>query len=123
VGFFRLNLVFQDYSVAKEDNARILRAMTVSGSPDDLCPALSYLGYGHPGYVFSQEVFLSMIRSRFCPDRGGALSSLRLFSSIGDYFLRDVMDSMQTQMDDGLNASIVDNYRMVDSSLYLFVLP
>ncbi|KAJ7916711.1 hypothetical protein B0H13DRAFT_2658224 [Mycena leptocephala] len=55
---FLQNLVFQDYSVAKEDNARILRAMTVSGSPDDLCPALSYLGYGHPGYVFSQEVFL-----------------------------------------------------------------
>jgi hypothetical protein len=64
-----------------------------------------------------------MIRSHFCPDRGGALSSLRLFSSIGDYFLRDVMDRMQTQMDDGLNASIVDYYRMVDSSLYLFVLP
>ncbi|KAJ6501200.1 hypothetical protein C8R47DRAFT_970627 [Mycena vitilis] len=104
------------------DNDLILKAMTVSGSADDLCPNLTYLAYFSPfaSRAFSSSVFLSMIRSRLRPERGCQLSALRFVcprASVGSILL------IRTLRSEGLDAIIVHAiHAFMDKALYSFIL-
>jgi hypothetical protein len=56
---------------ASEGNAQpqvaLFNAMTISGTPSDICPNLTSIVYGDHFYKFPQKPFFAMVRSRFAP--------------------------------------------------------
>jgi hypothetical protein len=111
------------------ENARILSAMTLSGSSDDLCPNLISMAYGSmdEGWnPFSTDSFVPMIQSRLRLDRSCRLSSLRLFSSLHEDGFPQIMDLMQPLVDEGLDVSLVwgeEGYKLINEARHSFVLP
>ncbi|KAJ6476738.1 hypothetical protein C8R47DRAFT_657986 [Mycena vitilis] len=120
------NLVLQANTTEKEHNHRVLSAMTVSGSPDDICPNLVFLAYGAARSVdaFSAGVFIAMIRSRIRPDRKCRLSSLRIFSGPPAHDAEDLVDGIQTVMDEGLfDVKILPNpFPLIEEARCSFVI-
>ncbi|KAJ6463148.1 hypothetical protein C8R47DRAFT_1026768 [Mycena vitilis] len=73
------NLVLEADAEYQEENHRILSALTLTGTSSDICPDLTYLGYGSAddADVFSDGVLMRMILSRLDPYLN-MLSYLRL---------------------------------------------
>ncbi|KAJ7670006.1 hypothetical protein DFH06DRAFT_1037954 [Mycena polygramma] len=120
------NLVLQANTTEKEHNHRVLSAMTVTGSPHDICPNLVFLAYGAATSVdaFSGGVFIAMIRSRIHPDRTCRLSSLRIFSGPPAHDAEDLVDGIQTVIDEGLvDLKILPNpFPLIEQARYSFVI-
>ncbi|KAJ7628275.1 hypothetical protein DFH06DRAFT_1480655 [Mycena polygramma] len=104
-------------------NIRILNAMTVTGSPDDLCLNLTYLACGFMEYSgASNNVFLATIRSRLRSERGCQLSCLRLMPALSNAG-SGAMEVAQILRDEGVDVILVDDSpAFMDNARYLFVL-
>ncbi|KAJ7656026.1 hypothetical protein DFH06DRAFT_1473762 [Mycena polygramma] len=126
------DLVLHAYDF-EADNNYILSALTVSGSPEDICPNLLFLGYG--GWTdpdgFSSTAFLAMIRSRLQPERSCRLSALRLIGCTYDdaewsddqgLNLEEWTPLMQVLIDEGLDVEFRDDSsRFLDKARYSFI--
>ncbi|KAJ7659073.1 hypothetical protein DFH06DRAFT_435956 [Mycena polygramma] len=97
-----------------DNNDQVLKAMTLSGSADDLCPNLLHLVYGPTMTAddddpFSHDLFVAMIRSRLYPTRGRSLSSVKLFSPLGKQYCA-AMNQMAAFIDDGFAVGFIDDW-------------
>ncbi|KAJ7905219.1 hypothetical protein B0H13DRAFT_1716751 [Mycena leptocephala] len=114
---------------ASLENDRIMSAMTLSGSSDDLCPNLISVAYGSMDdelEPFSADYFVPMIQSRLHLDRSCRLSSLRLFCDLHKDDLPQLIERMQPLMDEGLDVSLVrgeEGYKLINEARHSFVLP
>ncbi|KAJ7669991.1 hypothetical protein DFH06DRAFT_159597 [Mycena polygramma] len=111
------NLVLQASEVDEEDNTRVLRALTMTGSSSDICPSLTFFAYGpSTSATLLGDVFVAMIRSRRQPNRVCQLSSLRVFSCP-----RSDARKLLAAMDQGLDVKFSPS-ESVQQARYSFVL-
>ncbi|KAJ6518255.1 hypothetical protein C8R47DRAFT_1000144 [Mycena vitilis] len=112
---------FEEYDDENnENNDEVLRAMTLSGSADDLCPKLDHFAYGSTMTEgeedpFSPYLFVAMIRSRLHPDAGHSLSSAKLFSALGRQYSPAVAQ-IAPLIHQGFDVSFVEDWRALLSS-------
>ncbi|KAJ7439040.1 hypothetical protein B0H11DRAFT_2103131 [Mycena galericulata] len=91
-----------------ELHADILRAMTISGVPSDICPNLDSLLYGYPRrHDFPADTFFSMAKSRIQSHCQRRLWLLRLFSHYGRLPSEDQKTRLQNLCDQGLDAAFL----------------
>ncbi|KAJ7623874.1 hypothetical protein DFH06DRAFT_1230529 [Mycena polygramma] len=123
------NLVLQANTNEKQDNDRVLSALTVTGSAGELCPNLTFFAYGRGAVnkgtgtdAFSGDVFIAMIRSRIHPDRNCRLCSLRVLRGPMEIDAEELLEGIQTVSDEGLDDVKVldDPSHFIEHARYLF---
>ncbi|KAJ7131369.1 hypothetical protein C8R44DRAFT_978242 [Mycena epipterygia] len=93
------------------ESKNLFNSLTISGASSDLCPRLTSLAYGL-GYSYADHPFqapdiilvlVAMTRSRLRLTSPCRLSSLRLFSLIGDSRFKNAITEIQILTEEGLD--------------------
>ncbi|KAJ6565888.1 hypothetical protein DFH09DRAFT_1157223 [Mycena vulgaris] len=102
-----------------EDTTPLLEAMTLSGSPSDLCLNLTFFAFARwATFDPSEDTLIAMLRSRLDPNLPVRLSVLRLFHHIRVWqdttAPSTLLARLQTFSDDGLNVAFLSDRRDVE---------